>query len=696
MARLNRKLAAGLLTASMMMTLLTASACDAANVTTVQNPDGTVTTTITGSGGETATVTSAGALADISADYDEEDATVFTFTDSAITAKDGDYTGYKIEGTNLTIKEAGTYVLTGSCADGSVTVKKGTTGVVLVLAGLDLANKGTETTATAPLALNKSTGVTVVVAAGTVNTLTDSVYNNDETYTENAEAENAVLKCKDGSQVVITGTGTLNIVSNGKNAIKSGTTDSETDAANPRDAFLTIAGPTLNITANVNDAINAEQELNILAGTLTISAADDAIHSDLVLNIGESTTSAGPVIDIVKSEEGIEGATINIYSGELSIVSNDDIINAANADLGRYDFSINIYGGTIKAVSATGDGIDSNGSLNISGGTVEIWCQSGADNQPLDADGAVNITGGTVLAAGMSAGMGMNLNATQNVVTYGGATGMMGGFGGMGQTGSFGGQFRQDGQSGQTQMTPPDFQNNGQMQMTPPDQSGTTDGTQQNGMRGGRGQTGQTQQGGMTGQTGGMGQMGGMFGRTDTSNATIAKGATVAVTDEAGNVLYETTALGAASYIVFSSADLSANASYTLTANGTSVGTAAASTAQSMGGFGGQNGQTQQGGMPGQMGGFGGQFQQDGQSGQTQMTPPDFQNNGQTQMTPPDLQNGGQTQMMPPDFQNGGQTQVTPPDFQNNGQIQMTPPDLQNGVQSQMPTPPALPGGQSI
>lgn len=37
-------------------------------------------------------------------------------------------------------------------------------------------------------------------------------------------AENAVVKCKDGAQVVLCGGGVLNISAAGKNGIKSGTT----------------------------------------------------------------------------------------------------------------------------------------------------------------------------------------------------------------------------------------------------------------------------------------------------------------------------------------------------------------------------------------------------------------------------------------------------------------------------------------
>ena len=125
-----------------------------------------------------------------STDYSLEGATAFTFTDSGITAAEGDYDGYKIEGTALTINAAGTYVVSGSCADGSIQIKSGTEDVVLVLNGLDLTS-----TTTAPIVCGKSTGVMIVAQAGTENTLTDTEANNKDNENASEDAENAVLKC---------------------------------------------------------------------------------------------------------------------------------------------------------------------------------------------------------------------------------------------------------------------------------------------------------------------------------------------------------------------------------------------------------------------------------------------------------------------------------------------------------------------
>ena len=333
----------------------------------------------------------------------------FTFTDSGVTAAGETDTGYEIDGTALTITSSGTYTVSGSCADGSIKVKKGTTSVTLVLSDLTLTSEDT-----AAITCGKSSEVTILVSNGTENSLSDTEQNNDDNYPENENAENAVIKCKDGSTVTLCGDGELTITANGKNGIKSGATTDEDG-----EASLTIRDLTLNIDAPVNDAINAEQFLNVESGTLTIDAADDAIHCDLVLNIGADGTD-GPTIDITNCCEGLEGAELNVCSGDITINASDDCLNAANSDLTDYDFTMTISGGTIDAYSSAGDGFDSNGDLTITGDTVIVWTANTADNESLDADGTITVSGGTVLAAGGSSGMGMGM-------------GMGGGFPGGGQ-----------------------------------------------------------------------------------------------------------------------------------------------------------------------------------------------------------------------------------------------------------------------
>ena len=399
-----------------------------------------ISASVTASAEEAAEATETKTAVTVSTNYDISDATSFVFSDEGIAVTEGAYSGYKIDGTSLTIKESGTYVLSGTCANGTVVVKKNVTGVTLILDGLTLS-----ASATAPITCNKGSEVTIVAAAGSVNNLADDKYNNDDIYTDEElypDIENAVIKCKDGSNVTICGTGTINITANGKNGIKGGYDLYEEDEeGNATDtlistASLTIKEVTLNIVANVNDGLKSDKELNILSGNITVSAVDDGIKCDYVLNIGAEGTE-GPTINVKKATEGIEAATLNVYSGNITVNATDDGINAANSDLDRYSFSYNQYGGYVVVNVTNGDGIDSNGTINLYGGTLEVYSPAQGDGDPLDSEGGTYFKGATVLAVG-HLGMAQSYGAATPYVTFGstdgGTGGRMGGFGGMSGT----------------------------------------------------------------------------------------------------------------------------------------------------------------------------------------------------------------------------------------------------------------------
>lgn len=479
----------------------------------------------------------------VSAEEDFSGATEFVFSDAGITVTDGEYTGYKVDGTSLTINESGIYRISGSCADGSVKVKKGTEGVTLVLAGLDLTSA-----TTAPISCNKSTDVTIIAAEGTKNTLTDSGKNNDETYPANEDAENAVIKCKDGSDVTITGKGTLTLNAYGKNGIKSGSTTEEEG-----EARLEISELTLVINAPVNDGINAEQLLEIKSGSLTVSAGDDGIHCDMLLYIGDENTE-GPDITVEESSEGIEAAELYIRSGRITVHSTDDCLNAANSDLSGYAFKIEISGGELYMDTTAGDGIDSNGTLDISGGTVVVWTANRADNQPLDADGTINVSGGTVLAAGGSSGMGMKLGSGACYVIFGGS-GNAGGFPGGGNGGfpggGGGGMPGGNGNGGERPEMPSDMPDGGERPEMPGNGSESA--------------------------------------ASGSGTVSISKGDTITIEDSDGNTLYSGTALTDASYVFFFSADVVTGGDYKLLVNGSDSSSASGGGNGSGSGTGGRD-----------------------------------------------------------------------------------------------------------
>ncbi|MBQ6412769.1 MAG: carbohydrate-binding domain-containing protein, partial [Ruminococcus sp.] len=173
-----------------------------------------------GSASEVVQGTMTNSAADLEADYDN--ATYITVSD---------------DNSQIKITSSGTYVVSGTCSDGNITVKKGTTGVVLVLEDLDL----TSTTG-ATVSVNKEAEVKIIISGNVV--LTDNENPDDEYSTDEEVADaydGAALKAKANSQVYVTGDGTLTINGNAKNGVKAGD-----------DSSIIFDGVTVNITA-IND-----------------------------------------------------------------------------------------------------------------------------------------------------------------------------------------------------------------------------------------------------------------------------------------------------------------------------------------------------------------------------------------------------------------------------------------------------------
>ena len=351
--------------------------------------------------------------ASLEADYDN--ATYISVTD---------------DDSQVKISSSGTYVVSGESSDGNITVKKGTTGVVLVLENLNL----TSTTG-ATVSINKEAEVKVIISGNVV--LTDNENPDDENSEDPDIADafdGAAFKAKANSNVYVTGDGTLTINGNAKNGIKAGD-----------DSSLIFDGVTVNINA-VNDGINGNYDVTLLSGNFTIAAGDDAIHADHILTIGNPDSGEGPTVRVTQSNEGLEGTVVNIYGGDLSIVSADDAINAANGDglyEGVLDYSFNMMGGKLS-INSQGDGIDSNGNINLIGGNAEIHSASMGGEAGIDYDGqlyisddfSLNNQSGTAGPDGMG-GMPGQMGGMPG--DMGGAPGQMGGVPGDMGSQSFGG-----------------------------------------------------------------------------------------------------------------------------------------------------------------------------------------------------------------------------------------------------------------
>lgn len=605
-----------------------------------------------------------------SSSYTTANATLVTLTDSSATAK-GKYTGYEIDGTDVSITAAGTYVFSGDCDNGSITVKKGVTGVTIVLNGLTLTNDDS-----AAITLNKTAEASLIAAAGTTNTVAD---------TEGSSDENAAVKVKSGAALAIGGTGTLTVDGNAKNGIKgaadavitvaevklsinaandglscddelniTGGTLSITaggdavkaspdtgDTENPdttslgnvtisggtltlnatgegvqADGDLTISGGTFHVKTNgghttaltddsasckgfkaggaltvtggtltvdsADDALHASTDVTISGGTLTLATGDDGVHADndIVIGTKGASSTTTPKISITASYEGLEGTTVNVYSGDIDVAASDDGVNAANSTLGeRSDkYAINIAGGDLY-IDAGSDGLDSNNDINITGGKVEVYGADAMMDAAIDYDGTFTLSGGTLFGAGMEPSAG-----TQAYIAVGETSPSGGGMGG-GPNGQGGGQG----------MTPPTDANGTTdgNRPTPPNFSGntSTDGTF----------TPPTKPSG--------GKPSGNLPNRESALG-IKKGSVITVQDSSGKTLCTATALGSMSSVIFSSADIKEGETYTVLVDGTSVGTAEAKlgttdSSSSMSTFKpGQGGQPNQNGSQATVGSF--------------------------------------------------------------------------------------------
>ncbi|HVP12976.1 MAG TPA: carbohydrate-binding domain-containing protein [Phycisphaerae bacterium] len=166
-------------------------------------------------------------------------------------------------------------------------------------------------------------------------------------------------------------------------------------------ASVTIGGGTFSIDA-ADDGIHSNTAVTISGGTLTIATNSstsasygDGVHSD------GTVTITGGTIDVTTCYEGIEGQYLTINNGTIHVTSTDDGINGAGGS-GTNNW-LHINGGYI-VVNAQGDGIDVNGSITMSAGTVIVHGPTADNNAAIDYDTTFNISGGFLVAAG-SAGM---------------------------------------------------------------------------------------------------------------------------------------------------------------------------------------------------------------------------------------------------------------------------------------------------
>ena len=180
---------------------------------------------------------------------------------------------------------------------------------------------------------------------------------------------------------------------------------------------LLISGGTFKIDS-ADDSVHSDVSVTINGGTFELASGDDAIHAEETLTITAGT------FNITESYEGLEALNIDVKGGEFKIVASDDGLNAAGGTdssgttggrdgmfgggkhgmgggMSSGNGSIIISGGNLY-VKASGDGIDANGTLEITGGYTVVCGPTQGDTATLDYDRSATITGGTFIGTGAS------------------------------------------------------------------------------------------------------------------------------------------------------------------------------------------------------------------------------------------------------------------------------------------------------
>ncbi len=308
--------------------------------------------------------------------------------------------GAKADGGTITISSAGTYILRGKLTEGKIVIAANKKDEVkLVLDNADITSSG------APAIYSSKCGKTILLLnKGTTNVLTDGkdYVKSAENSEEENDSPNAAVFIQD--DLTILGEGTLTVNANAHNGITSKDT-------------LKITGGTINVNAE-NHGITGKDNLYVSGGTITVNANNgDGLRSTYSK---DDDSEKGHVyiesadINIICSNDGIQAEeNMIINSGTISIVTaggadnnktiknsndfmkNNTASNSSNEDKHfkglKAGADITISSGKLT-IDAYDDAIHSNSNITINGGSASI--KSGDD--AVHADGTLEINNGTI------------------------------------------------------------------------------------------------------------------------------------------------------------------------------------------------------------------------------------------------------------------------------------------------------------
>lgn len=314
---------------------------------------------------------------DLTADYDRSAATrIILSAESAQVQGNG---AYFYQG-DVYIVSPGKYVLSGALDDGSVIVQaEGDDKIWLYMDGVDLSCQDG-----AALDVEQAGKVFLTLGDGTVNRLSSG-----ESYSQEAVSAGIDGTVYSRDDLTIQGSGQLTVEGTYCHGIVC-------------NDDLVITGGRLDIQA-AQDGIHANDSVRVREADIAIRAGDDGVTAQNDEGTGFFYMESGSLA-VSECYEGVEAVCVTIAGGTLDLAPTDDGVNATGTGEAGY---IRVSGGEIRIRNATGrdaDGLDSNGSIYLEGGSVFISLNGQGGNLAIDYGseygGVCRIDGGTILACG--------------------------------------------------------------------------------------------------------------------------------------------------------------------------------------------------------------------------------------------------------------------------------------------------------
>nr|WP_297873200.1 carbohydrate-binding domain-containing protein [uncultured Blautia sp.] len=326
---------------------------------------------------------------DIEVGYEESESVTISLSDNGSSCESD---AVSITENTVTIKEEGTYILSGSLSNGMVIVEaEDTDKIQLVLNGVSISN-----TQSAALYVRSADKVFVTTASGTENIL-----EHNGTYT-NIDENNIDAAVFSKSDLTFNGEGTLRVTAQEGHGIVS------------KDDLVLTSGTY--VITSASHGISGKDSVRIANGSYTIVSGKDGIHAE---NTEDSSLGfvylAGGTFNITSQQDGISAsAWLQAEDGTYTILTGDGSASVQSQNGGdgkptdrtvqeeteedttsikgiKAAAQLVLKGGTYT-IDAEDDTLHSNGNLVISGGTYTL--SSGDDG--VHGDSNVTISGGNI------------------------------------------------------------------------------------------------------------------------------------------------------------------------------------------------------------------------------------------------------------------------------------------------------------